>query len=770
MLKYTDRHEISQIERMFHHSCVTNSAYYEISGKSGSGKTELIKKTVDRICQADSFIVYIDVINDEYISTSFYLSILENVYMPITHRYDTINNISANASFSHFEKKLIKKQRSIQKLLDASVVSLASVPTVGGSLSSFIDKWVQEHTSSIDNLLFKYFKTVTKRARIHLIIDNYQFLPDTIKQSFEIGMNQFDRGITLITINRVEDTFEHRNPFCTSFSKEYIDIDYISYEQFHDLIKKQGIVINEQQKRKLWDVTKGNLKDIDIIINELRLNPNYNIISNKIAIRNLDDIQRSILIIAALFPAGMKEEYVIAFVREILNEHDCGKIENAIIELIKLGYIYINSNSHDSVKPTHETVIRNVRDAIDFQDLALFQSSLSELLEKLAQEIRGRRDCSYILHCWVGLNTTKTLKEKSSYVQELINIKYKENAYYYIDFIAKKIFDVIIYLPEDCVEKILISFQRVSDFNSGLNILNNIRLADTRLYKKLLIYNSKFLIQTYEFEEAINQLHEIPDSSAKLLCELNSLQHLGRDKEAAALLDTKIQDCEKNEDYYIILRNTAHLFKYEIARNNLLEALYYFTEKRNSPFAEATIHNNLSVINIWHRDYAEAENNLEYAISTLEQLNSNEVFEPYCNKSILFLLRQDYLNGYEYAKRALNECPRSLPLDIIMLTNNLTIAEVCLGKMTIEEGLAVLRNLKDNYQIIEDPWYEFQLMYNTKQLARALCENTTPLLQTYERYINQYNDSRTKYYIIEHFQINGYSISFCLGLSPNWRY
>ena len=85
MLKYTDRHEISQIERMFRHSCVTNSAYYEISGKSGSGKTELIKKTVDRICQADSFIVYIDVINDEYISTSFYLSILENVYMPITH-------------------------------------------------------------------------------------------------------------------------------------------------------------------------------------------------------------------------------------------------------------------------------------------------------------------------------------------------------------------------------------------------------------------------------------------------------------------------------------------------------------------------------------------------------------------------------------------------------------------------------------------------------------------------------------------------------------
>lgn len=105
-----------------------------------------------------------------------------------------------------------------------------------------------------------------------------------------------------------------------------------------------------------------------------------------------------------------------------------------------------------------------------------------------------------------------------------------------------------------------------------------------------------------------------------------------------------------------------------------------------------------------------------------------------------------------------------------MLTNNLTIAEICLGKMAIEEGLAVLRNLKDNYQIIEDPWYEFQLMYNTKQLARALCENTTPLFQTYERYINQYNDSRTKYYIIEHFQINGYSISFCLGLSPNWRY
>lgn len=250
----------------------------------------------------------------------------------------------------------------------------------------------------------------------------------------------------------------------------------------------------------------------------------------------------------------------------------------------------------------------------------------------------------------------------------------------------------------------------------------------------------------------------------------HALQHLGRDEDAIILLNTKLRKCEKNEDYYIILRNTAHLYEYEAARNNLIEALNYFIDKRNSPFAEATIHNNMSVINIWHKDYFEAESNLKCAISTLKQLNSNEVFEPYCNESVLSILKQDYLKGYEYAKKAYDVCPRALPLDIIMLTNNLTIAEICIGYKTLQEGLAALRNLNQDYQMIEDPWYEFQLVYNIKQIEHALYGNSIIFAENQSRFIKEYGNLKTKYYILESFTLTDYTISFCLGLSPNWRY
>ena len=115
----------------------------------------------------------------------------------------------------------------------------------------------------------------------------------------------------------------------------------MSYEHYDQLIKNQNIVISDDQEKKIWDITKGNLKDIDIILNEVRINPGYDITNNDIAIQNLSEIQRCILLITALFPAGMKEGFVIQFIRNILSESEDEKIQRAIIKLIDLGYIYI---------------------------------------------------------------------------------------------------------------------------------------------------------------------------------------------------------------------------------------------------------------------------------------------------------------------------------------------------------------------------------------------------------------------------------------------
>lgn len=770
MLQFTERKEMSQLMKVLSRSKHESSTYFKLSGESGCGKTELLKKAVERIVKSDMVFIYIDITTDEFQSASFFPTLLETVYMPLSYRYNTITNIPESLALSKYIKKIFKIHTSFEKFFNTLTVSAAAIPDVGGPISIIMDKWLQEKTASIDNMLFLYFKNILKKTRINLIIDNYQFLPSSIKKTLEIGINQFNYGFTFFVIERTKGIYNHDQSFCTTFRHDFLDLEYMPFEQYEALIEKQDIFISDEQKKKIWDITKGNLKDVDIILNEIRINPGYDITSNKIAIQNLDAIQRSILLIAALFPAGMKEGFVIQFIRNILSETEDYKIRDAIIKLIDLGYIYLNSNSHDTIKPAHETVINHVKETIAIHDLASFCSRLSDSLEELAESYHGTKDYSYLLHCWVGINSSENLRRKSSVVQELISIKYKENAYYYIDAVATSIMDIIIYLPEHCIEKILISFQRVSDFGNGINILNVLRHADPVIYEKFRIFYIKFLIQTYEFEEALEELKNIPSSSLKLLCQTNALQHLGLDSEVENLLNTELSTCNHDENYYIILRNTAHYYDYESAKENLLSALKYFSNNRHTSFAVATIQNNLSVIDIWKGKYEEADQFLEPAINTLKQLCSNEIFEPYCNKSILYLMCKNYDMAYEYAQYALENCPKTLTLDIIMLKINIIIIELCRKNLSVEDALTELEKLSKQYPLIEDPWYEFQLLYNQRQLATLVQYEEVQLAQVHKRYITEYCNNKTKFYILKLFQIQNFQVELCLGLSPNWRY
>ncbi len=770
MLQFTEREEVSRLIRVLSSSKHEISTYFKLSGESGCGKTELLKKAVERIVKSDMVFIYIDITPDEFQSTSFFPTLLETVYMPLDYHYNTITNIPESLALSKYIKKIFKAHRSFEKFFNTLTISAAAIPTAGGPISIIMDKWLQERMASIDNMLFVYFKYIIKKARINLIIDNYQFLPNSIKKVLEIGINQFNYGFTFFVIERTNGIYNHEESFCSAFHYDFCDLGYISYAHYEQLIENQGIAISDEQKKKIWTITKGNLKDIDIILNEVRINPGYDITNNKIAIQNLNTMQRSILLITALFPAGMKEGFVIQFIRNILSETEDEKIKNAIIKLIDLGYIYINSNSHDTIKPTHETVINHVKDAVDIHDLTTFCSRLSDSLEELAGFCYGTKDYSYLLHCWIGINSSENLRKKSSVVQELISIKFKENAYYYIDTIATSITDIIIYLPENTIEKILISFQRVSDFSNGINILNGFRHADSRLYDKFRIYYAKFLIQTYEFEDALEELENVPNSSLKLLCQTNALQHLGLDSNVEELLRTELSACSPDENYYIILRNTAHFYDYDEAKKNLLLSLKYFSNNKHTSFTVATIQNNLAVINIWKGKYEEADQYLKPAIRTLEQIYSNEIFEPYCNKSILHLMRLEYDTAYKYAKNALENCPKTLTLDIVMLSINLIIIKLCQQKLTVEEALIALEQLSNQYPLIEDPWYEFQLLYNRRQLAEIIQHEEVTLRTIHERYISEYCNTKTKFYILKQFPVQNFQVELCLGLSPNWRY
>lgn len=157
MLQFFERAEMSRLIKALSGTRHEGSTYFKLLGQSGSGKTELLKKSVEKIVRSDTFLIYIDITVDEFQSTSFFPLLLETVYMPFSYHYNTITNVPESLSLSKYINKIFKSHRGFEKFFNAMTISASAVPNVGGSISLIMDKWIQERTASIDSMLFLYF-------------------------------------------------------------------------------------------------------------------------------------------------------------------------------------------------------------------------------------------------------------------------------------------------------------------------------------------------------------------------------------------------------------------------------------------------------------------------------------------------------------------------------------------------------------------------------------------------------------------------------------
>ena len=159
LLQFTEREEIYHLIKALSSSKYEGSTYFKLLGQSGCGKTELVKKAVEKIVKNDMLFIYLDITSDEFQSTCFFQTLLETVYIPLSYQYNTITNIPENLALSKYIKKIFKTHRAFDNFFNTVAISSAAIPTVGGSISMIMDKWLQERTVSIDNLLVLYFNT-----------------------------------------------------------------------------------------------------------------------------------------------------------------------------------------------------------------------------------------------------------------------------------------------------------------------------------------------------------------------------------------------------------------------------------------------------------------------------------------------------------------------------------------------------------------------------------------------------------------------------------
>ncbi|AIQ58039.1 tetratricopeptide repeat protein [Paenibacillus borealis] len=761
--------------------CNLQSNNIIVSGDSGCGKTSLIKKILkEYVSNSEFYVIYLDLNADLLSTSSFFEIFLFNVWNPIVSNEDPLMSIGEKQSFKSFMTRKMWRKGAAKRLFQVVVESISAIPTYGSTLSTLLkgeNSEKNENNNVIDmaDNIGEYLSFVSKTKKIILSIDNYQFMQNNIKVLFETYLQRIKKNISFISIYRT-DNIQLNLPLCFGNDRKSIELSKFKAEEILKLLDKMYIsnTSNETIANDCYSKTSGNLKEI-----ELYLKDNHkSIIEGTLSISKtrsmkqvlllMPEIQRYLVLISAMFPAGLKIEYVSKILNDILVLNSDDLLLHELQKLIALGYIVVNSVNHDLLKPAHEKITLSLNKIANEDEFVEFYNSIKATLENLIAHKIHDKDYVYILHCVIGLYNSKQLLEKMDYLIDLIKIEYERCAYYYIVSIYKQTLDLIEHLPEICLRKILDSIQKTSEFSLGINLLNILKQKKPSIYNKYRIYEVKFLTQSYDFEMALEELTYIPSNNETLLYQLNILQHVGKDIEAQQLVRGILDAEDFDKWFYLILRNSAHYFSYDEAVYNLKRTLKFFINS-GTLFERATVLNNLGVITIWNQEFSEAIYYLTEALNIHKTINSNEIFEVFCNLGVLEFLRRNLEGAKTYTNKALETVPQSLSLDHIILQLNRLIIDLNSKVIPLQVVYQEILQMYNNSIITKDPWVRFQVVYNLYSIELALNLSITEYPREY--YIDKNLERNlTCFEIFVNVHLDGLDLPMSLSLSPNWRY
>ena len=789
MKKYNIRKdEIFEIQKKID-QCYKSSSIINVYGASGTGKTYLVKEAVEKyFCDnTKSTILYINLLEDILSTTAFWDMILFTIWNGDINDKESMLKIDKKTSLSKYLQRSMRGKRAISTLLQSVSSIVATIPVYNAQIEIGGFDVADSNHLAINNeiekskLVIKYFKYVSKKNKLILIIDNYQFMNPTIKHYFEAAINQISNNVAFINIQRTDNTYCVHS---IAYQTNYANIELANLSK-RDILESVLLPLYPDVKilnivsEDCFEKTHGNLKEIDIYIKANDNNIKKGILkknSTKSLSNSLDSlpqIQKDLVLLATLFPAGIRLEYVTALMKRhfYLNED---VLNEELRKIITLGYVMLNSTRKDLLKLAHDKIGLSIETINSSEEFLEFYYNVKNGLEELVQQKKNSSDYIYLLHCYIGIcNGKKTLKS-IEYLEELIKLEYNACSFQYLVELTNGYIDseknILLHLSELCILNILDACQKTCSFKTSLVILDTIR-SGNNWNEKYGVYYVKVMTQLYHFNTALKELESLPENNETLMYKLIILEHLGKEEEISKTLNLLIQNRNIvfNKWYYIILRNTAHFFSYEQAYQNLQKCLDYFT-KCGTIFEQATILNNISVIQIWNgkKTFADAEKNIKNAIQKFHEIGSNEIFEAYYNYGTLNYLKGNYQKALEYFEYALDEVPETLTMDVTLLHVNKNICECAIDPVKISDLERYILHSLNKSEILQDPWVRFQLEYNLKNIEIYNYGKTD--LNPLEEFLPNNNKNTTAITVFDVLQVHNDYISVCLSLSPNWRY
>lgn len=786
-LKHFDRNEEEEI--LNYVTEYNNKGHICVFGMSGTGKTEILSSSIKLLHKGDYFSGYTvlhydasQIPEDCTVEIFYNLLIYKLLQKTLPHEINQTSITEENTFLVFLENRAYKEEVK-NNAKKALISSLSLLPTVGPLIYKLLDTDMENsikdyHTNQY--LFGEYLEFLSKNTGLFIFIDNIQNLSIEVMNEFYELLRQLEGSVFLFTSYTLKNNMPITRKLIEQYRLDYtsliLNVENITIDMFEEICKQnlehqQYLNLKERLEYFYTLVQYGNMREIDELIFQINQNgiENINETPTLQGIKALDEIKKDIVDLASLFPEGIR----LSFIERIIKyNHSCNEIQlqQSISNLCKMRYIIIGENN--TLKIEHEKIIQASRQNLEFTNEEERFTELIHTCKKVFTEMLYEQidDSDFVFSINVIMEFEKqfSILKHLGAIEKYIDILHSNFRYFQIcqlyRNLSHKITDgnkTALLFPVCSIIQILDSFQKTSCFTEGLEISNQLSS-----YYNMELYRAKFLLQSYHYQQAIDTLTNRLINYESWSIYLNALQHLRYDnkvREKVIFLQENIHQYPDIEYYYIILRNSGHLFPENEAINNLQKALEYFQNLENK-FVESTCLNNIGIIYLYQSQKKEnictARKYFKQARKIMRQLKSNEEYQSIINIGVSYLCENNPELALEYFECARTIMPSSLVFDMIKLQCNILICKYLIRKQDVYYIREELLSLCSEAEELPDPWIKLLCEYNLYILRNGDISHTDSFLKNYPGDVNLYG------LILKNTNIN----NFMLGISPHWRY
>lgn len=746
---------------------------FALSGPSGTGKTEFIKSIVRYSSFLKNYkapIIYYnfdsDLVSQEWL--------VKDILISCKEKKDNEKALPFNLSKEYTLSEFGKKNQQYSNInMDIFNINIDKEYYVE-AFSNYID-WLIKNSPD----------------KVYLIFDNIQRCSLMLNDRF-FKFISAKTNIVIIFIISTSKILNNSKEIIELFSQDikFYNLPIIDDTTIKNIIRVKSQIGDDNAINQIALLSKQesnyNLKYIELLITFYK---KYNfeiltIFKSSDIFKSLSDSKFKILYIFYV----AKKSIDLEIIQNILNY----KVKD-IEELIELKCLKIDNNSIVSI--AHDSIYDLINQYLlswKFDKLTKYQRELQQIIStKFTQNSKlNNRQKLLLLDIYSRLInfSDKSWYDSLGIFADYISLLSSEQAYHTIikiyNIVSNYEINPFEYLGNNILALLLEAFVRTARIREGICIISKLNMKN----EKMLLMEAKLFVQNYEYTKVIKLLTtqisgEINLEILAVLC--NALLHKRNDAKVKEYIELASNISNKNDYYYILLRNTGHLFDVDTAIINIDSARQYF---KNKSFENATCCNNLGLQYIRRylkfnniEDLNKAKELFSKAFDIFSKMNEPEIYQSTFNMSLIETINSKYDIALNYIKSSMSSLSTDLIFDRIKFEISANCLQMLSGKISPKDCIKILEtynlSLEKEFSNREiDCWLKYQINFNITTIKNFI-DNRNSIINKVDfskKYFFDLNGNNFTYddeygaYI--QCPYNGKNITLLFATSPHWRY